>query len=301
MLIVKNYLSSFGYVLSSLVDELYRNLVWLQNTDNVEVLDLDFTVTYTYTPNQNLISSAGTPFSDAQSLSASLAASPPPIPISDPMHTLSPAAGFASPNGSTAPPLVALNTDASKVNGYLSVPAVYETPIPVQHPPRPYSTSKKVSISKELKQNGANILVTDANKAEYLQLKLRDRMLDSIKPQLEHFLRGFYEVIPGDLLSVFDYQELDLLMCGLQELDIDDWKKNTEYLGEYHAAGSKHRVIKWFWSVMESFDNEERVRLLQFTTGCSRLPPQGFRALQSNNGTYRKFNIQSLEKGVGPV
>lgn len=39
----------------------------------------------------------------------------------------------------------------------------------------------------------------------------------------------------------------------------------------------------------------------QFTTGCSRLPPAGFKALQSNNGTYRKFNIQSIEKGVSTV
>jgi len=28
-------------------------------------------------------------------------------------------------------------------------------------------------------------------------------------------LRGVYEVVPKDLLSVFDYQELQLLMSGL--------------------------------------------------------------------------------------
>ena len=158
-----------------------------------------------------------------------------------------------------------------------------------------------MSIIQELKAGGADILVTDANKEEYLQLKLRHRMLDSIKPQLESFLRGFYEVIPGDLLSVFDYQELDLLMCGLPSIDLDDWMKHTEYLGVYALPGVKHKVIKWFWSVVASFDNEERVRLLQFTTGCSRLPPSGFKALQSNNGTYRKFNIQSLNKKVKKV
>lgn len=225
-------------------DELYRNLMWLQNTDNVESLDLDFTVTYTYTPNQSLVSSGTPSNSRPQSLSGSLASSPPAIP----------------------PP--AFTTPIGK-----DTQAIYETPNPMMRPPSrgaspAFNSSKKVSISKELKPNGANILVTDANKAEYLQLKLRDRMLDSIKPQLEHFLRGFYEVIPGDLLSVFDYQELDLLMCGLQDLDMDDWKRHTEYLGEYHAAGSKHRVIKWFWSVMESFDNEERVRLLQVRILC---------------------------------
>jgi len=43
---------------------------------------------------------------------------------------------------------------------------------------------------------------------------------------------------------------------------------------------------------------EERVRLLQFVTGCGRLPAQGFKALQSNDGHYRKFNIQSITKQV---
>jgi hypothetical protein len=44
--------------------------------------------------------------------------------------------------------------------------------------------------------------------------------------------------------------------------------------------------------------NEERVRLLQFVTGNARLPAQGFKALQSNDGIYRKFNIQSVSKKV---
>lgn len=219
-------------VLSIIVDELFRNLKWLQTHDRVEDLGLDFTVTYTYTPNRK--------------------------------------------------------KELSKSN--------LETPEP--NSDKCAKSPKKVSIVQELKKGGADILVTDQNKAEYLQLKLRHRMLDSIKPQLESFLRGFYEVIPGDLLSVFDYQELDLLMCGLPCIDLEDWKKHTEYLGEYALPGAKHKVIKWFWEVVDSFDNEERVRLLQFTTGCSRLPPSGFKALQSNNGTYRKFNIQSLNKKV---
>lgn len=154
------------------------------------------------------------------------------------------------------------------------------------------------SITMDLKPNGASIPVTDSNKNEYLQLRLRHRMLDSIKPQLEQFLRGFYEVIPPDLLSVFDYQELDLLICGVPDIDMIDWMQNTEYLGEYAMQGKNHRVVKWFWQTVEDYSIEERVRLLQFTTGCCRLPPQGFKYLQSNNGNYRRFNIQSIFKSV---
>jgi hypothetical protein len=90
-------------------------------------------------------------------------------------------------------------------------------------------------------------------------------------------------------------------MCGLPTLDMDDWKRHTEYLGEYHRLGPKHKVIKWFWEVLETFTDEERVRLLQFVTGCGGLPAQGFKALQSNDGNFRKFNIQSIHKIVSIV
>jgi hypothetical protein len=107
-------------------------------------------------------------------------------------------------------------------------------------------------------------------------------------------------VLPPELLCVFDYQELELLMCGLPTIDMDDWVRHTEYMGEYNRMGARHKVIKWFWEVVTSFTDEERIRLLQFTTGCSRLPAQGFKALQSNDGNFRKFNLQSIRKEVIP-
>jgi E3 ubiquitin ligase SMURF1/2 len=58
------------------------------------------------------------------------------------------------------------------------------------------------------------------------------------------------------------------------------------------------QVIRWFWLAVEAMTTEERIRLLQFTTGCSRVPAQGFKALQSHDGHYRKFNIQSIKKTV---
>lgn len=153
-------------------------------------------------------------------------------------------------------------------------------------------------VEYELKPGGADIAVTDENKEEYLQLRLRHRLLDSIKPQLENLLIGLYEVIPADLLSVFDYQELDLLLCGVPDIDITDWKDNTEYMGLYRKQGANHKVIRWFWAAVETMSHEERIRLLQYTTGCSRLPAQGFKALQSTDGRYRRFNIQSIFKTV---
>jgi E3 ubiquitin ligase SMURF1/2/E3 ubiquitin-protein ligase HUWE1 len=150
----------------------------------------------------------------------------------------------------------------------------------------------------ELKPSGGDCAVSNANKEEYLLLRLRNRMLDSVKPQLEALLRGLYEVVPPDLLSVFDYQELELLMCGVPEISLEDWMRHTDYLADYSRQGARHRVIRWFWMAVEAMGREERVRLLQFTTGCSRLPAQGFKALQSNDGNFRRFNIQAISKKV---
>jgi len=32
-------------------------------------------------------------------------------------------------------------------------------------------------------------------------------------------LKGFYEIIPQDLISIFTAQELELLICGLPDID----------------------------------------------------------------------------------
>lgn len=64
---------------------------------------------------------------------------------------------------------------------------------------------------------------------------------------------------------------------------------NTAFKGEYNP---QHRVIQWFWMAMYSFPNELRLRFLQFVTGTSRVPMNGFAELQGSNG-YQKFTIQS--------
>lgn len=43
------------------------------------------------------------------------------------------------------------------------------------------------------------------------------------------FLEGFYDIIPKRLISIFNEQELELLISGLPNVDIEDLKANTEY------------------------------------------------------------------------
>tara|TARA_B110000305_G_C19029825_1_gene443229 strand:+ start:101 stop:349 length:249 start_codon:yes stop_codon:yes gene_type:complete len=80
-------------------------------------------------------------------------------------------------------------------------------------------------------------------------------------------------------------------MCGLPDISIPDWKLHTEYVGHYESKKANHKVTAWFWEVVEGFSQELRARLLQFVTGTSGVPAQGFACLQGNDGNIRKFTI----------
>ena len=100
--------------------------------------------------------------------------------------------------------------------------------------------------------------------------------------------------MPVSLLQAFDASELEFLTAGTLEIDIDDWKKHTEYrngqrhwiyyslieivnviwtifvlLSVYTTINNStgyhptHPVILFFWQAVEMFDNEQRLRLLQ--------------------------------------
>ncbi|KAI3769136.1 hypothetical protein L6452_00236 [Arctium lappa] len=132
----------------------------------------------------------------------------------------------------------------------------------------------------ELKPGGRNIRVTEETKHEYVDLVAEHILTNAIRPQINSFLEGFNELIPRESISIFNDKELELLINGLPEIDFDDMKANTEYTG-YTAASS---VIIWFWEVVEAFNKEDRARLLQFVTGTSKVPLEGFRALQGLSG-----------------
>lgn len=142
-------------------------------------------------------------------------------------------------------------------------------------------------VTVDLKPNGRNIEVTDENKKEYVELFSQWKIVDRVQEQLKAFMDGFNELIPEDLVTVFDERELELLIGGIAEIDIDDWKKHTDYRGYQESD----EAIQWFWKTVSEWDNEQRARLLQFTTGTSRIPVNGFKDLQGSDGP-RRFTIE---------
>ncbi|KAG5064002.1 hypothetical protein JHK85_005185 [Glycine max] len=138
----------------------------------------------------------------------------------------------------------------------------------------------------ELIPGGRNIKVTEENKHQYVDLVAEHRLTTAIRPQINSFLEGFNEMIPRELISIFNDKELELLISGLPDIDLDDLRANTEYSG-YSAASP---VIQWFWEVVQGLSKEDKARLLQFVTGTSKVPLEGFSALQGISGS-QKFQI----------
>merc|ERR1712232_455836 len=147
-------------------------------------------------------------------------------------------------------------------------------------------------------ENGSEKEVTNDNFPEYLEACLKFRMLERVKPQLKELMLGFFDVIPEPLLTIFDFQELELIMCGLPVIDMEDWKRYTEYSGECDEDGPDHEICQWFWEIVGEFDQEMKARLLQFVTGTSGVPSRGFGVLQGNDGNVRKFTVHGVTVGV---
>ncbi|KAE9358421.1 hypothetical protein PR003_g1288 [Phytophthora rubi] len=142
----------------------------------------------------------------------------------------------------------------------------------------------------ELVPGGNAIPVTDSNKREYVERKWQYLMVESVAPQLQTFLRGLYEIIPRELLLLFDPEEFNFLLCGSDEIDVDDWERNAKYSEDLH----NHRALKWFWELVREMPNEYRRRLLQFSTGSSRVPLGGFSALTSYDGRLCPFTLKGV-------
>ncbi|NXT17196.1 HECW2 ligase, partial [Syrrhaptes paradoxus] len=125
-----------------------------------------------------------------------------------------------------------------------------------------------------LKPGGANIPVTEKNKKEYIERMVKWRIERGVVQQTESLVRGFYEgQARKNLLTILS--TTFVAPKGIKAFLV---------LTGYH---DNHIVIRWFWAAVERFNNEQRLRLLQFVTGTSSIPYEGFASLRGSNGPRR--------------
>lgn len=141
----------------------------------------------------------------------------------------------------------------------------------------------------DLIPNGRSVAVTQENKSEYVRAVTEVRLTKAIEKQIEAFKEGFHELIPLDDCKIFNEVELELLMSGLPDIDMADLKANVEYNG-YTSSSPQ---VNWFWRCVSKMDQEDLARLVMFVTGTSKVPLEGFSALQGMNGA-QKFQIHRV-------
>ncbi|EPQ55532.1 HECT-domain-containing protein [Gloeophyllum trabeum ATCC 11539] len=142
-------------------------------------------------------------------------------------------------------------------------------------------------VTVPLIPGGEDIPVTEENKREYVEALVDYRISKGVKEQFDAFMSGFVEIIPKDMISVFNEHELEWLIGGISDVDMDDWAKYTDYRN-YEKTD---QVIQWFWECVRKWPTERKSRLLQFVTGTSRVPMNGFKDLQGADGP-RRFTIE---------
>lgn len=77
--------------------------------------------------------------------------------------------------------------------------------------------------------------------------------------QVEAIRRGMASVVPCHLLRLFSWDELEVLVCGTTDVDIDLLEACTEY-----SLCNRHDPhITAFWDVLRSFSAKEQSLFLR--------------------------------------
>ena len=137
--------------------------------------------------------------------------------------------------------------------------------------------------------DGSNIQVTKENLDFYYQKKI-EYIMNKDKLLINQIKKGLFTYIPEQLIKIFNSNEFDLILNGTPFIDVSDWIENTAYEG-YQPTDT---IIINFWNIVRQLPQDKLSRLLQFSTGSTRVPVGGFKCLQSNRGNLAPFSISKI-------
>ncbi|KAL8971973.1 MAG: hypothetical protein Q9183_000796 [Haloplaca sp. 2 TL-2023] len=128
---------------------------------------------------------------------------------------------------------------------------------------------------------GASRAVTNANRAEFVDLYVKYLLETSVSRQFEPFKRGFFSVCGGNALSLFRPEEIELLIRGSDEaLDVATLQAVAIYDGWNNKTSAEDEsVVTWFWDLFSETTSKKQRALLSFITGSDRLPATGATSL----------------------
>lgn len=148
-------------------------------------------------------------------------------------------------------------------------------------------------VERELCKEGKQLAVTELNKGDFVEMRVAWELSRRVEGQLQAFLQGVWDVVPDfpAIAGSLTADELRLLCCGAPEIDVDEWQASTLYSA---PCTQSDPVIQWFWSAVRKMKHDTRARLLQFVTGSSCVPVEGFLGLASVHGKCYPFSISTI-------
>ena len=142
----------------------------------------------------------------------------------------------------------------------------------------------------ELIPNGKNIQLSDKNKNIFIEKVIYNETIKPYEEHIKHFRKGMILINADDKVgNIFTLDEFDFILSGQDEININDWKENTIYKGDFN---SNHPVIKNFWECIENLNQNQLKKFLEFATGSPSVPIDGFANLKGMGGNVMKFSIE---------
>ena len=141
----------------------------------------------------------------------------------------------------------------------------------------------------ELVQGGKNIFLNDNNKITFIDKVIYVEAIMPYDEQIKYTQKGLFSILEQDVNGLFSVEELNFLMTGQENIDLNDWKENTIYKGAYNP---NHPVIKMFWDKIGSMQKNELIKFLEFSTGTGSVQIDGFGSLKGVGGRIQKFTIE---------
>jgi ubiquitin-protein ligase E3 A len=90
--------------------------------------------------------------------------------------------------------------------------------------------------------NGADLDVNNENVSTFVELYVEFLVSKSIERQYQAFEKGFRRVCSTEVLEICKSSELELIICGQTQVNIEELKIGCQYDDGYHID---HTVIKY--------------------------------------------------------
>ena len=132
---------------------------------------------------------------------------------------------------------------------------------------------------------GGQEAVTTGNRSVYLRLLCHHLLTATIEQQTAAVLRGLLSIIPEPMLMVtagcydddaacsrvpvqamqqcLNAKELDVLLGGEPNVDVDNWQQHTLY----DSFSRESPQVVWFWELVREWEPHQLSRFLVFVTG----------------------------------